>query len=436
MKTNYFSINYEKEVIGSVERHLHYIYSTFGLIAVITKQNSTETLYYTETDHLDSIIGLVTPEGSYAEKFSYDAWGRRRNPVDWTYDSIPTPTLIDRGFTGHEHLDKFDLINMNGRMYDPYIGRFLGVDPFIQFPGNSQSFNGYGYCLNNPLKYVDPSGYLFEGLGAWLRRVFGGDGNTNNGRTDASPSFEHILNDLFGDIGGGGGGNGGVGYYPTTPDLFGYYYLYQNGISGGGGAIGGNINYEGGGGTGLSITSISDNGFKVSGTGYGEPQKISIGNGKPYIIITPYSSPKERLGRFEIVIQIYGKMYTHYNWIQTVRENSNPSPYPEPIGLANFGFIYNPVEKFYKVLKDIWQKDGDGFYEDYPNPRLFFDANLTLCGFRNNRWEIIQSFSWGYSINNLGVLNGYFNKITPFPGEFHHTYINSTIRTHNNFLIH
>ncbi|MBK7132277.1 MAG: VCBS repeat-containing protein [Bacteroidales bacterium] len=162
IKTKYFSGNYEKEVIGSVERHLHYIYSPFGLIAVITKQSSTETLYYTETDHLGSIIGLVTPEGSYAEQFSYEAWGRRRNPVDWTYDSVPTPTLIDRGFTGHEHLDKFDLINMNGRMYDPVIGRFLSVDPYIQFAGNAQNFNGYGYCLNNPLKYSDPSGMLMK----------------------------------------------------------------------------------------------------------------------------------------------------------------------------------------------------------------------------------------------------------------------------------
>jgi RHS repeat-associated protein len=93
-------------------------------------------------------------------KNSYDAWGRRRNPETWDYDTIPAPTLIDRGYTGQEHLDEFGLINMNGRMYDPYIGRFLSVDPFIQFPGNSQSFNGYSYCLNNPLSYTDPSGML------------------------------------------------------------------------------------------------------------------------------------------------------------------------------------------------------------------------------------------------------------------------------------
>jgi RHS repeat-associated protein len=124
------------------------------------KQGTNENLYFTETDHLGSIISLLDESGTYVEKYLYDPWGRRRNPVTWSYDSIPAPTLIDRGFTGHEHLDEFGLINMNGRMYDPYIGRFLSVDPIIQFPGNSQSFNGYGYCLNNPLSYSDPSGML------------------------------------------------------------------------------------------------------------------------------------------------------------------------------------------------------------------------------------------------------------------------------------
>ncbi|WP_371196109.1 RHS repeat domain-containing protein [Glaciecola sp. SC05] len=38
---------------------------------------------------------------------------------------------------------------MNGRIYDPILGRFLQADPFIQGPKNSQSFNRYSYVLNN-----------------------------------------------------------------------------------------------------------------------------------------------------------------------------------------------------------------------------------------------------------------------------------------------
>ena len=50
---------------------------------------------------------------------------------------------------------------MNARLYDPKLHRFLAPDNFIQDPSNSQNYNRYGYVVNNPLKYNDPSGELF-----------------------------------------------------------------------------------------------------------------------------------------------------------------------------------------------------------------------------------------------------------------------------------
>ncbi len=61
---------------------------------------------------------------------------------------------------------------MNGRVYDPHIGRFLSADPFIQQPDNVQSFNRYSYVLNNPLGYVDASGFFF---GKLFKAVFNFD---------------------------------------------------------------------------------------------------------------------------------------------------------------------------------------------------------------------------------------------------------------------
>ncbi|HBZ66322.1 MAG TPA: hypothetical protein DEO70_05740 [Bacteroidales bacterium] len=90
------------------------------------------------------------------------------------YTSPPTEPLIDRGFTFHEHLYPFTLINMNGRAYDPLVGRFLSADPYIQAPDNTQNLNRYSYCLNNTLRYSDPSGeFIIEamiigGLANWI----------------------------------------------------------------------------------------------------------------------------------------------------------------------------------------------------------------------------------------------------------------------------
>ena len=66
------------------------------------------------------------------------------------------------GFTHQEMLDNVNLIHMNGRVYDPTLGRFLSVDPVFEFPTNTQSLNPYSYVLNNPLSMTDPTGYTTE----------------------------------------------------------------------------------------------------------------------------------------------------------------------------------------------------------------------------------------------------------------------------------
>ena len=73
-------------------------------------------------------------------------------------------------------LDLSGLINMNVRMYDPLVGRFLSADPVIQPAGGSQGYNAYSYALNNPLKYTDPTGYSYVGAGAPPQ---GAAGNSN-----------------------------------------------------------------------------------------------------------------------------------------------------------------------------------------------------------------------------------------------------------------
>ena len=158
-RTIYYFGDYEMEVTPSDTIHRHYVRSTTGIAALKVKSGSTDSLYYAGTDHLGSIIALYRNDGSVKEHYSFDAWGRRRNPADWSYNNVPAPALTERGFTGHEHLDKFGLINMNGRLYDPVLGRFLNADPVIQFPGFTQSYNSYSYVMNNPLRFTDPTGY-------------------------------------------------------------------------------------------------------------------------------------------------------------------------------------------------------------------------------------------------------------------------------------
>jgi RHS repeat-associated protein len=59
-------------------------------------------------------------------------------------------------------LDAFGIINMNGRVYDPATGMFFSSDPFIQSPGDWVNYNRYSYCMGNPMRYTDPSGYVSD----------------------------------------------------------------------------------------------------------------------------------------------------------------------------------------------------------------------------------------------------------------------------------
>ena len=155
--TKYFFDSYEKEISSGQTTHIHYI-SVGGLRVIVTKVNSGSDVYhYAYTDHLGSILTVTTNTGVIEAEQNFDAWGRKRSPSTWTYTSIPSvPYWLYRGYTGHEHLPTFGLVNMNGRLYDPVLGRMLSTDNYTH--GGTQGMNRYSYVYNNPLRFTDPDG--------------------------------------------------------------------------------------------------------------------------------------------------------------------------------------------------------------------------------------------------------------------------------------
>ncbi|MGF7138765.1 RHS repeat-associated core domain-containing protein [Roseimarinus sediminis] len=158
----YFGSSYEKVVEAYTTTEYIWIGgSPYTAVAVAKIVNGgTPQVWAIFRDHLGTITHLKN--GSTIYEYSFDAWGRRRDKDNWSYTLSGEPALFaNRGFTGHEHLTEFGLINMNGRLYDPLVGRFLSPDNYVQSPDFTQNFNRYGYCLNNPLRYTDPDGDWF-----------------------------------------------------------------------------------------------------------------------------------------------------------------------------------------------------------------------------------------------------------------------------------
>ncbi len=164
--TRYYIGDYEKTISGNQVTEIYYLDG--GALYVVI--NGVGTVYFTYTDHLGSIIKVTDQNGVIVAEQNFDAWGNKRNTDNWNYSNIPSvEEWLYRGFTGHEHLPEFGLINMNGRMYDPNLGRMLSPDNYVQAPDYSQSYNRYSYCWNNPLKFTDPDGnYAILALGLFI----------------------------------------------------------------------------------------------------------------------------------------------------------------------------------------------------------------------------------------------------------------------------
>jgi RHS repeat-associated protein len=143
----------------------------------LKSNGATQEYLYLQRDYQGSIVAITNQTGTIVEKRLFDAWGAIVNVQDGAGNVLAGLTVLDRGYTGHEHLQSVGLINMNGRIYDPKLHRFLQPDNNIQDPSNTQNFNRYGYCYNNPLKYTDPSGEFVWApilVGALIGAIIGG----------------------------------------------------------------------------------------------------------------------------------------------------------------------------------------------------------------------------------------------------------------------
>jgi RHS repeat-associated protein len=147
----------------------HFIQIAGKAVALVKRSAQTgNSTFYLHEDHLGSTDVITqdnpSPANQIVARMSFDAWGQRRGS-NWTgtpstSEKAAISATTHQGFTGQEQLDNLNLVHLNGRVYDPVIGRFMSADPIVQDPYHSQSFNRYAYVWNNPLNGTDPTGFV------------------------------------------------------------------------------------------------------------------------------------------------------------------------------------------------------------------------------------------------------------------------------------
>ena len=202
---------------GAPTKYVHYIFAGSKRVAIYTKDNAPTpgtSVHYLHQDHLGSVDTITNASGGVVERLSYDAWGKRRvaqGSNAWRDGTAAiAAATTPRGFTDHEHLDDFELVHMNGRVYEPELGRFLSADPLVHHPeSTTQGLNRYTYVFNKPLSFIDPSGFEYDeydNYGSWSLPDF----DQEYGSGNKGGSFGGYGTDLgggpFGDFGAGFGG--------------------------------------------------------------------------------------------------------------------------------------------------------------------------------------------------------------------------------------
>jgi len=213
--TQYIGGLLEKVTAGSTIDWRHYIAIGDSAVAVIDRSNSgTNLIRYALQDALGSLTKITDNAGSTYEAESYCPYGGRRDSTTWS----GAPSCVDLGkmklfsrvgFTGQDMIggNSMDLIHLNGRVEDAVTGRMLSADPYITTPVYTQNFNRYSYVNNNPLSFVDPSGF-----GPTIdcdkdAEYEGGGGQSSEDAECAGQSLP--------DTGGGGGPGHGPGSGPS-----------------------------------------------------------------------------------------------------------------------------------------------------------------------------------------------------------------------------
>ena len=159
--------HFEQQTVGSVVSTVKTYFAGGVRVAMRTQTDASDVLHWLMSDALGSTTTATDANGGLVASAFYEAWGER------------TPVVGDlttaRRFTGQTHDPVIAGIYYYGaRYYDPALGRFLQADTIVPNPGNPQSLNRYSNVLNNPLRFVDPSGHA--GVDFW-----GGGGDAGAG---------------------------------------------------------------------------------------------------------------------------------------------------------------------------------------------------------------------------------------------------------------
>jgi RHS repeat-associated protein len=113
--------------------------------------SGVEETIYVHSDMAGSPLARTDAGGDLVSRTEYSPYGEQLGGASGTLDDKIS-------FAGHSVDENIGLSYMGARYYEPFVGRFMGMDPLGFDELNLHSLNRYIYANNNPYKFVDPNG--------------------------------------------------------------------------------------------------------------------------------------------------------------------------------------------------------------------------------------------------------------------------------------
>ncbi len=146
-----FIFNQEREAVTE-EDSTGIIRLIRGSALIARNTDAARTYYHYASDEMGSTTHIVDENGNVQNRYEYDAWGNLTSQEE----AIPNRFK----YTGQQLDPVTQQYYLRARFYNPVIARFTQEDTY-----RGDGLNLYAYCANNPVYYVDPSGFEKDVLG-------------------------------------------------------------------------------------------------------------------------------------------------------------------------------------------------------------------------------------------------------------------------------
>ena len=141
----------------SIDGYMYFQYSGDELIGF----HLNDAQYFYIKNLNGDIVGIEDYDGNLIAQYEYDEWGKLLNITtaeEGSEEQLRIANANPFRYRSYYYDNETGYYYLQSRYYNPEWGRFISADDLTYINNTRLTRNAYIYCINNPIKYIDPFG--------------------------------------------------------------------------------------------------------------------------------------------------------------------------------------------------------------------------------------------------------------------------------------